>query len=99
MRSAGDLPAQLRTSAWAQIIAIQPCNNSAHAFGLLAEPFNAYLSLTNIRHESFRNLCIGIAQRMHRTEARMRLGLLNEEAKNIKPLNDTRYVLFHVQSP
>lgn len=31
-------------------------------------------------------------QRMHRFEARMRLGLLNEEAKNIKPLNDTRWV-------
>ena len=28
---------------------------------------------------------------MHRTEARLRMGLLNEEAKNIKPLNDTRY--------
>lgn len=31
------------------------------------------------------------AQRMHRTEARLRMGLLNTEATNIKPLNDTRY--------
>ncbi len=28
---------------------------------------------------------------MHRTEARLRMGLLNEEANKIKPLNDTRY--------
>jgi hypothetical protein len=31
---------------------------------------------------------------MHRTEARLRMGLLNEEAKNIKPLHDTRYASF-----
>ncbi len=28
---------------------------------------------------------------MHRTEARMRMGLLNEEAKNIKPLNEAKW--------
>lgn len=29
---------------------------------------------------------------MHRTEARLRMGLLNTEPNNVKPLNDTRSV-------
>jgi hypothetical protein len=44
------------------------------------------------RHATFKQICIGLAQTMHRAEARMRMGLLNEEAVNIKPLNDTRCV-------
>lgn len=99
MRPARDLTARLRSSVTTQVIVARLHDKPAHAFRLAAETFVVSLSLTNIRHESFRNLCIGIAQRMHRTEARMRLGLLNEEAKNIKPLNDTRYVLSPVQYP
>ncbi|KAL7424696.1 hypothetical protein Q5752_000380 [Cryptotrichosporon argae] len=58
----------------------------------LAKPIANTIKAQATQHESFRNICIGLAQRMHRTEARMRMGLLNEEAKNIKPLNDTRAV-------
>ena len=29
-------------------------------------------------------------KRMHRTEARLRMGLLNTAPNNVKPLNDTR---------
>lgn len=32
-------------------------------------------------------------QRMHRTEARLRMGLLNTAPNNVKPLNDTRQVV------
>ncbi|ORY24065.1 optic atrophy 3 protein-domain-containing protein [Naematelia encephala] len=58
----------------------------------LAKPIANTIKAQAAEHETFRNICIGLAQRMHRTEARMRMGLLNEEAKNIKPLNDTRAV-------
>ncbi|KIR28103.1 hypothetical protein I309_03100 [Cryptococcus deuterogattii LA55] len=57
-----------------------------------AQATHADLVVLYYRHETFRNVCIGLAQRMHRTEARMRMGLLNQEAGNIKPLNDTRAI-------
>ncbi|KIR39722.1 hypothetical protein I307_02667 [Cryptococcus deuterogattii 99/473] len=57
-----------------------------------AQATHADLVFLYYRHETFRNICIGLAQRMHRTEARMRMGLLNQEAGNIKPLNDTRAI-------
>ncbi|KAK4684613.1 optic atrophy 3 protein, partial [Tremellales sp. Uapishka_1] len=62
------------------------------AIKTLAKPVANTIKAQAAEHARFRNICIGLAQRMHRTEARMRMGLLNEEAKNIKPLNDTRAV-------
>ncbi|ORX33243.1 optic atrophy 3 protein-domain-containing protein [Kockovaella imperatae] len=58
----------------------------------LAKPIANTIKAQASEHESFRRLCIGLAQRMHRTEARLRMGLLNESAQNIKPLNDTRAI-------
>ncbi|KAL0252317.1 hypothetical protein I308_101706 [Cryptococcus tetragattii IND107] len=58
----------------------------------LAKPIANTIKAQATQHETFRNICIGLAQRMHRTEARMRMGLLNQEAGNIKPLNDTRAI-------
>ncbi|WVQ78865.1 hypothetical protein IAT38_000956 [Cryptococcus sp. DSM 104549] len=58
----------------------------------LAKPIANTMKAQATQHETFRNICIGLAQRMHRTEARMRMGLLNQEAGNVKPLNDTRAI-------
>lgn len=58
----------------------------------LAKPISNTIKAQAAEHETFRKICIGLAQTMHRTEARMRMGLLNEEAKNIKPLNDVRAI-------
>ncbi|WVN90716.1 uncharacterized protein L203_105958 [Cryptococcus depauperatus CBS 7841] len=58
----------------------------------LAKPIANTIKSQATQHETFRHICIGLAQRMHRTEARMRMGLLNADAGNIKPLNDTRAI-------
>ncbi|OCF38726.1 hypothetical protein I317_07483 [Kwoniella heveanensis CBS 569] len=58
----------------------------------LAKPIANTIKAQAAQHETFKNICIGLAQRMHRTEARMRLGLLNTEAGQIKPLNDARAI-------
>ena len=44
------------------------------------------------RHDTFRTLCVGLAQRMHRFEVGLRTNLLGEPAKHIRPLSETRYV-------
>ncbi|EIW68995.1 hypothetical protein M231_06843 [Tremella mesenterica] len=62
------------------------------AIRTLAKPISTTIKNQAAEHPTFRSVCIGLAQSMHRTEARMRLGLLNEEAKNIKPLNDVRAI-------
>ncbi|BEI84967.1 hypothetical protein CcaverHIS002_0503680 [Cutaneotrichosporon cavernicola] len=58
----------------------------------LAKPIAATIKQQAVTHERFRRICINFAQAMHRTEARMRMGLLNEEARNIKPLNEAKAV-------
>ncbi|KAF5343569.1 hypothetical protein D9758_012972 [Tetrapyrgos nigripes] len=46
------------------------------------------------RHETFREFCVNLAQRMHRTEAHLRTRLLGEPAKHIRPLSETRCIIF-----
>ncbi|KLT46564.1 OPA3-domain-containing protein, partial [Cutaneotrichosporon oleaginosum] len=59
----------------------------------LAKPIASTIKQQAVTHDSFRRICVNFAQQlMHRTEARMRMGLLNEEAKNIKPLNEAKAV-------
>ncbi|WWC87937.1 uncharacterized protein L201_002837 [Kwoniella dendrophila CBS 6074] len=59
----------------------------------LAKPIANTIKAQATQHETFKNICIGLAQRMHRTEARMRMGLLNAgESSQIKPLNDARAI-------
>ncbi|TYJ55811.1 hypothetical protein B9479_003463 [Cryptococcus floricola] len=58
----------------------------------LAKPIANTIKAQATQHETFRTICMGLAQGMHRTEARMRMGLLNAEAGNVKPLNDTRAI-------
>ncbi|KAJ9109225.1 hypothetical protein QFC21_000554 [Naganishia friedmannii] len=57
-----------------------------------AKPIASYLKSQATQHETFRDICISLAQRMHRTETRMRQGLLNVPSKDIRPLNDTKAV-------
>ncbi|GMK55338.1 hypothetical protein CspeluHIS016_0203940 [Cutaneotrichosporon spelunceum] len=58
----------------------------------LAKPIASTIKQQAVTHESFRKVCVNFAQMMHRTEARMRMGLLNEGATNIKPLNEAKAV-------
>ncbi|KAH8090463.1 optic atrophy 3 protein-domain-containing protein [Filobasidium floriforme] len=57
-----------------------------------AKPVASWLKSQATQHERFRTFCINWAQRMHRMEARMRLGLYNAPLGDIKPLNETRAI-------
>jgi hypothetical protein len=46
--------------------------------------------LTEYRHESFRRVCVNLAQGMYRTEAKLRTTLLGEPVKTHRPLSETR---------
>ncbi|EKM56117.1 uncharacterized protein PHACADRAFT_145226 [Phanerochaete carnosa HHB-10118-sp] len=44
------------------------------------------------RHETFRDICVGLAQRMHRAEIQLRMRLLGESPKHVRPLSETRAI-------
>ncbi|SCU91212.1 LAFA_0F02476g1_1 [Lachancea sp. 'fantastica'] len=45
------------------------------------------------QHDKFKEICVGLAQRMHRVDARMRTRLNKSEAEiKVRPLNDARAV-------
>ncbi|KAF2756602.1 hypothetical protein EJ05DRAFT_477716 [Pseudovirgaria hyperparasitica] len=46
----------------------------------LAKPIGNYIKRNAREHETFRKLCVGFAQRLHRIDMRMRLGLLQDPA-------------------
>lgn len=62
-------------------------------YSYFTSPLTAYPNRshrTNSRHEKFRNVCISLAQWSHRSEVRLRTGLLGENPKNIRPLSETK---------
>ncbi|KAL0071206.1 hypothetical protein AAF712_001772 [Marasmius tenuissimus] len=58
----------------------------------LAKPISTQLKNQAKQHETFRTFCVGLAQRMHRTEVRLRTNILGEPAKHIRPLSETRAI-------
>ncbi|KAF8129351.1 OPA3-domain-containing protein [Boletus edulis] len=50
-------------------------------------------TVRNKRHETFRNICVSLAQKMHTAEISLRTNILGEPARqNIRPLSETKYV-------
>lgn len=44
-------------------------------------------------YESFKRLCIGLAQRLHRADVRLRMGLMgSEHASKVRPLNENKAI-------
>jgi len=62
------------------------------AIRTIAKPIGNSLKNQAQQHPTFRRICIGVAQWSHRTEVRLRTGLLGESTKNIRPLNDVRAI-------
>ncbi|THU90106.1 OPA3-domain-containing protein [Dendrothele bispora CBS 962.96] len=58
----------------------------------VAKPISTQLKNQAKQHETFRTFCIGLAQRLHRTETKLRTSLLGEPAKHVRPLSETRAV-------
>ncbi|KAI8974236.1 OPA3-domain-containing protein [Trametes punicea] len=58
----------------------------------LAKPISNQIKVQAKQHEKFRSFCVGLAQRMYQTEARLRTNLLGEPAKHVRPLSETRAI-------
>lgn len=59
----------------------------------LAKPIATQIKNQAAHHESFRKVCISLAQYMHRTESRLRQNLLpGSEKYKIRPLNDAKAI-------
>ncbi|KAF8305563.1 OPA3-domain-containing protein [Clavulina sp. PMI_390] len=62
------------------------------AIRTLAKPIAARLKQQAQQHDTFKQICISLAQWSHRSEVRLRTGLLGENPKNIRPLSEARCV-------
>ncbi|EPS98368.1 hypothetical protein FOMPIDRAFT_1037540 [Fomitopsis schrenkii] len=58
----------------------------------LAKPISNQLKNQAKQHETFRTFCVDLAQRMYRTEVRLRTNLLGEPAKHVRPLSETKAI-------
>ncbi|TRM57811.1 OPA3-domain-containing protein [Schizophyllum amplum] len=60
----------------------------------LAKPIASQIKAQVKQHPSFRRICVGLAQNMHRTEMRLRTNILGASlpASSIRPLSETRAI-------
>ncbi|KAI9028688.1 optic atrophy 3 protein-domain-containing protein [Hyaloraphidium curvatum] len=60
----------------------------------LAKPVTGALKRQAKENETFKQICIRIAQGMHRTEVKLRTGALNESvsAREVRPLNEAKAI-------
>lgn len=58
----------------------------------LAKPISNQIKVQAKEHETFRNFCVNLAQRMHRVEVNLRTNLLGEPARHVRPLSETRAI-------
>lgn len=58
----------------------------------VAKPMANVIKQQAKEHERFRNICIKMAQSLHRNETRLRMSLLGEKKIKIRPLNDTKAI-------
>ncbi|KAI3998256.1 optic atrophy 3-like protein [Schizophyllum commune Loenen D] len=59
----------------------------------LAKPIANQIKAQVKQHPSFRRICVGLAQRMHRTEMRLRTNILGASRDvPVRPLSETRAI-------
>jgi len=58
----------------------------------VAKPISSHLKAQAKQHDRFREFCVGLAQRLYRTEVKLRTNILGEPAKHIRPLSEARAV-------
>ncbi|KAG1749431.1 optic atrophy 3 protein-domain-containing protein [Suillus lakei] len=59
----------------------------------LAKPISSQLKNQAKQHDTFRSICISLAQRMHMAEVKLRTNILGEPARlHVKPLSETRAI-------
>lgn len=63
------------------------------AIRTIAKPLSAQLKNQATQHETFRAICVSLAQRMHTAEISLRTNILGEPARhNVRPLSETRAI-------
>ncbi|KAN0073857.1 OPA3 domain containing protein [Tylopilus felleus] len=63
------------------------------AIRTIAKPISAQLRNQAKQHETFRNICVSLAQKMHTAEISLRTNILGEPARhNIRPLSETKAI-------
>ncbi|KLO19673.1 OPA3-domain-containing protein [Schizopora paradoxa] len=58
----------------------------------LAKPISNRIKQTAKEHETFRSMCVSLAQRMHRGEVQLRTNILGEPPKSIRPLSEAKAI-------
>ncbi|EGW31548.1 uncharacterized protein SPAPADRAFT_72332 [Spathaspora passalidarum NRRL Y-27907] len=58
----------------------------------VAKPMANAIKRQAKEHETFRNICIRMAQTLHSGELRLRMSLLGEKKIRVRPLNDTKAI-------
>ncbi|KDQ59828.1 hypothetical protein JAAARDRAFT_33401 [Jaapia argillacea MUCL 33604] len=59
----------------------------------LAKPISNQLKSQAKQHETFRNVCVSLAQNMYKAEVKLRTGLLGDTSKhNVRPLSETKAI-------
>ncbi|KZV68099.1 OPA3-domain-containing protein [Peniophora sp. CONT] len=58
----------------------------------LAKPISNQIKMQVKNHETFRKMCVSLAQTMHRSEIRLRTKLLGEPARNVRPLSEAKAI-------
>ncbi|PRT54534.1 OPA3-like protein [Wickerhamiella sorbophila] len=58
----------------------------------LAKPIANTIKANAKEHPSFRKFCISFAQKLHQTDVKLRLKLLNEKNIKVRPLNDAKAI-------
>jgi hypothetical protein len=68
----------------------QPNQDASQTVRVAISSCVAGLMLDDFRHETFRKVCVGLAQTMYRGEAKLRTTLLGEPVKSLRPLSETK---------
>ncbi|KAJ3569990.1 hypothetical protein NP233_g4694 [Leucocoprinus birnbaumii] len=58
----------------------------------VAKPIASRIKSQAREHERFRDMCVDLAQFLHRTEIRLRTNMLGEPARHIRPLSESRAI-------
>jgi len=58
----------------------------------LAKPISTQLKNQAKQHETFRTICVGLAQNMYKAEVKLRTNLLGETAKHVRPLSEAKAI-------
>ncbi|KAI0792619.1 optic atrophy 3 protein-domain-containing protein, partial [Abortiporus biennis] len=58
----------------------------------LAKPISNQIKVQAKQHETFRSICMSLAQSMHRAEIGLRTNLLGETKAHVRPLSETRAI-------